>query len=615
MNRTMEQDYDVIVIGAGPAGCRAASVLAENGKRTALVESRAPGGTCLRAGCIPTKKLSLAAALLRRNLLQEDEGSPKEEEEVRDGGAFLQRDKLPLKSPKEEEEVRDGRAHLQKGGRSLKEKAESQKGLAEPGRNPGQASRRAARQSAWQSFLLETARTAKEMAEGIRLVQMSRRVRLLEGEEAFPERGPQGLYIKAGGEDCLARDVILATGTEALIPETVLRSAEKNPAVSFYTTDTLWEMKTLPDRLIVIGGGTAGCEIADAMSAFVPAVELYEAGEQILADWSREPRRAVRRILEKHGVRIQENCQASGDWLDEVLKSRPAEAKNDAPLGIGESAESAVCSETSCGEEKAEEDTECCSQGLQDPDPVYRESGHMREESVRTAVVTAAGRRPVFPARKASALGLSLTQNGYIRADSTGRTAIPHVYCIGDANGQEKTAYYGTWQAEQAAERILHNDTGSGEGGRRFPDPDRNGCPEAEGCGEWERMYAPSCLHTDPPAACVGMTMEEVRALGYNVRTGRAPVYASGAARSMGYTDGSVTVWRDPETDLLLGACVIAPEAEELIHLLQSYILFRIPCSLICRQVFAHPSVSELVRMAVEDACGGSAELPAKRRR
>jgi dihydrolipoamide dehydrogenase len=111
------------------------------------------------------------------------------------------------------------------------------------------------------------------------------------------------------------------------------------------------------------------------------------------------------------------------------------------------------------------------------------------------------------------------------------------------------------------------------------------------------------------------MSIEEIRARGFIIRTGKAPVYASGAARIRQYTDGSVTVWRDTKTDLLLGACVIAPEAEEMIHLLQSYILYRIPCSQICRQVFAHPSLSELVRMAVEDACGGSPELPVKRRR
>ena len=428
------------------------------------------------------------------------------------------------------------------------------------------------------------------MTEGIRLVQMSRRVRLLEGEEVFPERGPEGLGIEIGGEKYSAKDIVLAPGSAPMVPESVLLSAKKNSSAGFYTTDTLREMKTLPDRLIVIGGGAAGCEIADAMSAFVPAVELCEAGDRILASWGREPRRAVRRILERHGVRIRENCRSSDAWLDEILKSMPP-----------------------CQEKREKQENP--EGGLQEPDPVHGKTDHIPEKTVRTAVLTAVGRRPAFPARKAHALGLHLTQDGYIRADASGRTANPHVFCIGDANGQEKTAYYGTWQAEQAAELILQKDMDRGESSQLFPDPGRKTLPETDAAREWERMCAPACLHIDPPAACVGMSIEEIRARGYIIRTGKAPVYASGAARIREYTDGSVTVWRDTKTDLLLGACVIAPEAEEIIHLLQSYILYRIPCSQICRQVFAHPSLSELVRMAVEDACGGSPELPVKRRR
>ena len=238
-----DRRYDVIVIGAGPAGCRAAAVLAENGKRTALADCVSPGGTCLRTGCIPTKKLSLAAAGLRRRLREEPAGS-----------------QLSPQCP-DPGNMKNNGSPANRENRHLKDDI---------------------RQTAWEDFLQETAQTAKEMTEGIRLVQMSRCVRLLEGEEIFPERGPGGLQIETGGEKYSARDVVLAPGSAPMVPESVLLSAKKNPSVGFYTTDTLREMKTLPDRLIVIGGGTAGCEIADAMSAFVPAVELCEAGEQIL---------------------------------------------------------------------------------------------------------------------------------------------------------------------------------------------------------------------------------------------------------------------------------------------------------------------------------------------
>ena len=50
-------DYQLIVIGAGPGGYTAALQAAKRGLRTAIVERREVGGTCLNRGCIPTKTL------------------------------------------------------------------------------------------------------------------------------------------------------------------------------------------------------------------------------------------------------------------------------------------------------------------------------------------------------------------------------------------------------------------------------------------------------------------------------------------------------------------------------------------------------------------------------
>ena len=54
-------DYQLIVIGAGPGGYTAALRAAKLGLRTAVVERREVGGTCLNRGCIPTKTLLHAA--------------------------------------------------------------------------------------------------------------------------------------------------------------------------------------------------------------------------------------------------------------------------------------------------------------------------------------------------------------------------------------------------------------------------------------------------------------------------------------------------------------------------------------------------------------------------
>ncbi len=58
-------DYQLIVIGAGPGGYTAALRAAKLGMKTAVVEAREAGGTCLNRGCVPTKTLLHASEAYR----------------------------------------------------------------------------------------------------------------------------------------------------------------------------------------------------------------------------------------------------------------------------------------------------------------------------------------------------------------------------------------------------------------------------------------------------------------------------------------------------------------------------------------------------------------------
>ena len=62
----MAEQYQLVVIGAGPGGYVAAIRAAQLGLRVAVVEDRAVGGTCLNRGCIPTKALLHSAELLEQ---------------------------------------------------------------------------------------------------------------------------------------------------------------------------------------------------------------------------------------------------------------------------------------------------------------------------------------------------------------------------------------------------------------------------------------------------------------------------------------------------------------------------------------------------------------------
>ncbi|WP_159619655.1 dihydrolipoyl dehydrogenase family protein [Arthrobacter zhaoguopingii] len=70
----MDYTYDVLVIGAGPAGMAAAARAAELGARTAVVERSALGGTCVNSGCVPTRVLAKTARLFREVRTAHDYG-------------------------------------------------------------------------------------------------------------------------------------------------------------------------------------------------------------------------------------------------------------------------------------------------------------------------------------------------------------------------------------------------------------------------------------------------------------------------------------------------------------------------------------------------------------
>ncbi|WP_372595499.1 FAD-dependent oxidoreductase, partial [Actinotalea sp.] len=66
--------YDVVVVGAGPAGISAAMRAAELGARTAIVEGARVGGTCVNTGCVPTRLLARTARVLRDAQTADDFG-------------------------------------------------------------------------------------------------------------------------------------------------------------------------------------------------------------------------------------------------------------------------------------------------------------------------------------------------------------------------------------------------------------------------------------------------------------------------------------------------------------------------------------------------------------
>ena len=196
-------------------------------------------------------------------------------------------------------------------------------------------------------------------------------------------------------------------------------------------------------------------------------------------------------------------------------------------------------------------------------------------------VLVAVGRRPVTDTLNLQAAGLSTDDKGFIAIDQQCRTKVSNVFAIGDVTGQPLLAHRAMKQGVVAAEVI------AGDKSAAF-DP----------------VAIPNCVYTDPEVATVGLSEEEAKAKGYEVRIGKFPLVASGRARTMNDTDGVIKLVGDAKTDLLLGMHIVAPQAESLIG--EGVIALEMGATLedIGLSVHPHPTLTEGIMDAAEAAHG-----------
>ena len=198
-------------------------------------------------------------------------------------------------------------------------------------------------------------------------------------------------------------------------------------------------------------------------------------------------------------------------------------------------------------------------------------------------VLVAVGRRPVTDGLNLSAAGLSTDERGFIAVDAQRRTAVSNIFAIGDITGAPLLAHKAMKEGVVAAE-VIHGD--------------RLGPRSIRSHGSELRCY------TDPEVATVGLSEEEAKAAGYEVRIGKFPLGASGRARTMNQSDGLIKLVADAKSDLLLGMHIVAPQAESLIG--EGVIALEMGATLedIGLSIHPHPTLTESIMDAAEAAHG-----------
>ncbi|MCY7289193.1 MAG: FAD-dependent oxidoreductase [Cryobacterium sp.] len=109
--------------------------------------------------------------------------------------------------------------------------------------------------------------------------------------------------VDVNGRELRFRQALIATGAAPALPD-----IPGIDAVDLLTSETFWDLRTLPERLVVLGGGAIGCEIAQAMARLGSAVTLVHRGPRILPKEDERASAIILAALIADGVDVRTNC-------------------------------------------------------------------------------------------------------------------------------------------------------------------------------------------------------------------------------------------------------------------------------------------------------------------
>lgn len=218
-----------------------------------------------------------------------------------------------------------------------------------------------------------------------------------------------------------------------------------------------------------------------------------------------------------------------------------------------------------------------------------RDDGRMRSvlrsggELVSDIVMSAVGRMPNSAGFGFEECGIEFDRRA-VKSDEHFRTNIEGVYAIGDLNGGMMLAHVAEEEGVAAA---------------------RNAVAELSGNEPTESVdltCVPACVYTFPEVAMVGHTRDRAKELGLDAFQSVAKFAANGKALGEGEGDGFVQLVVEKGSGRILGCQIVGPHAVEIIHEAALALKHGITATELAHKVHAHPTVSEVIKLAALDA-------------
>lgn len=244
-------------------------------------------------------------------------------------------------------------------------------------------------------------KVVRTLVAGVRSKLKKNGVTLVEGRGAISGRNGEGLQVEANGELFTGKRLLIATGSTPVIPP--IKGAGEGLEKGYVLTNReILDLKSVPDSLVIVGGGVIGLEMASYFNSAGSKVTVIEMLDHVAGSTDREISELLMKNYKKKGVEFRLSAK--------VVK---------------------------------------LSEGA-----VVYETGGQRSTAAADRVLLSIGRRPVTDGIGLEKLGIE-TERGRIKVDERGRTNVPEVYAAGDVNGRSMLAHTAYREAEVCINNIL----------------------------------------------------------------------------------------------------------------------------------------------------------------
>ncbi|MGF1723733.1 FAD-dependent oxidoreductase [Photobacterium nomapromontoriensis] len=338
--------------------------------------------------------------------------------------------------------------------------------------------------------------------------------------------------VEVNGQRITTRNIVIATGARPLVP--AIPGLEE---INYLTSDSIWNLTEQPKRLLVLGGGPIGCELAQSFCRLGSQVTVVEMAEQLLIREDQDAAEIIQASMEKDGVDIKIGLKAV---RFESLTDTSGHTVQKAHLEYvtGEKAGEHICIEF---------DT----------------------------VMLALGRVANVQGFGLESLGISTTARGTVEVNAYLQTKYPNIYAVGDVAGPFQLTHAAAHQAWYAAVNGLF--------------------------GQFKKFKAdysvlPAATYTSPELSRVGINEKEAKQQGINFDVVTYGIDDLDRAITDGTDEGFIKVITPKGKDKILGVTIVGHNAGELLAEFTLAMRHGLGLNKILGTVHPYPTMSEAAK-------------------